>query len=134
MLLCDVRGWRNNNPGNLTDTAIDWDGETGLNLDPNFEEFTTPEYGIRAIGKLLLNYQKIHGIDTVTGVVSRYAPNTENPTADYIDFVCNETGLKADEPISIHAHLFPLVKAIIKFEMGIQPYSDDLIVKSLNMI
>ena len=133
-MLKDIRGWRNNNPGNLTESSIDWDGEIDENYDPQFEEFSSPEYGIRAMGKLLLNYQAIHGIDTVSGIIQRYAPDHENPTGDYIAFVCEETGLKPDESINISAHLFPLVKAVIYFEMGVQPYSDELIKTSLEMI
>ena len=47
-----ARGIRNNNPGNIRKSAIQWRGETpaALKQDPDFEEFIAPEWGIRAMG------------------------------------------------------------------------------------
>ena len=50
-----TRGERNNNPGNIRQTDADWIGERATDSDPAFEEFTTPEDGIRALARLLLN-------------------------------------------------------------------------------
>lgn len=100
----------------------------------HFAIFPSPEWGIRALGKLLLNYEKIHGISTVSGIISRYAPTNENNTDAYIDAVCDELSVFSHWPISVEKRLPELVKAIIKHENGLQPYSDDLIDRGLNMI
>ena len=134
-LLCEIRGWRNNNPGNLTDSRIEWDGETGEDLDPRFEEFTSPEYGLRAMARLLGNYQSLHGLDTIRAIVSRYAPAAENDTQAYIDRVCCFTGLEPDEPVRLDREdqLRELMKAMVTVELGIQPYSDALYDLSIGM-
>lgn len=49
-----VRGIRNNNAGNVRADEIIWDGQTGID-DEGFAIFKSPEGGIRALGKLLLN-------------------------------------------------------------------------------
>ena len=69
------RGIRNNNPGNIRHGA-NWQGlnPNGRIIDPAFCVFTAPIYGIRALAKVLINYKKIHGLNTVRQIVSRYAP------------------------------------------------------------
>ncbi|WP_394183355.1 hypothetical protein [Marinomonas posidonica] len=123
MLAVDnVRGMRNKNPMNVVKTNIQWDGKIAGN-DPAFETFKTHSYGIRAGAKLLTNYEKLHGINTVRGLISRYAPSHENPTDDYINYVANAVGVNADQAISVKANLYKIVKAIIKFEIGAVPFS-----------
>jgi hypothetical protein len=78
-----ARGVRNNNPGNIMRGAVQWEGEVAGN-DPRYSAFETPEAGIRAMSKNLVAYQDQHGLDTVAGIVSRWAPATENDTASYV--------------------------------------------------
>ncbi|OTA21061.1 structural protein [Xenorhabdus beddingii] len=61
------RGIRNNNPGNIDHNPKNkWQGQ--LRHDPKIEKrfcrFESPEYGIRALMKLLSNYHK-NGYQTV---------------------------------------------------------------------
>lgn len=58
------RGIRNNNPGNIRHSD-QWKGLTPEQPDPDFCTFSTPEYGIRAMGVILLNYQRKHGLKTI---------------------------------------------------------------------
>ena len=76
------RGIRNNNPGNIR-WGSDWKGlkKDGKQQDPSFCIFETPEYGIRALAKLLRNYQRLYGLNTPYRIISRYAPPTENEPA-----------------------------------------------------
>lgn len=128
-----VRGIRNNNPGNIRDSAGDtWEGQTGT--DGAFAVFSAPEYGIRALGKLLLNYYYKYGLNTVDDIISRYAPDSENNTAAYVGSVANELGVFSWFGMAVDRRLPDLVKAIIKHENGVQPYSDDLIWRGLGMI
>ena len=61
------RGIRLNNPGNI-EYGESWRGMAADQKDPRFVTFTEPVYGIRALAKLLLNYQRKHGIRTVDGI------------------------------------------------------------------
>lgn len=123
MLAVDnVRGMRNKNPMNVVKTSIAWDGKV-KGEDPTFETFKTYSYGIRAGAKLLVNYQALHGINTVRGLISRYAPAHENPTDAYIQSVAKAAGVGADEAINVKEKLPLLVKAIINFEIGAVPFS-----------
>jgi hypothetical protein len=126
------RGIRNNNPGNIMRGSGNWQGEVQGN-DPRYSSFGTPEAGIRAMGKILINYQDKHGINTVEGVISRWAPATENNTAAYVATVAKEMGVKPDAALDLHdqATLGKLTRAIIRVENGKQPYTDDQIALGL---
>ncbi|HDS2649760.1 TPA: hypothetical protein QID76_004703 [Klebsiella aerogenes] len=120
------RGVRNNNPGNLEASSSNpWVGQTGS--DGRFAKFETPEHGIRALGRNLISYQR-QGIDTVSEIINRWAPPTDNnDTAAYIKSVCAQLGVKADQPLdaSNPDTLQALCAAIIKHENGSQPYSNE---------
>ncbi|PHX37098.1 hypothetical protein AO284_29260 [Pseudomonas sp. NZIPFR-PS2] len=65
MPITETRGVRNRNPGNIDYVAANqWQGQ--LKPDPaiekRFARFDTPENGIRALGKLLLTYQRKHSV------------------------------------------------------------------------
>lgn len=127
------RGLRLNNPGNLRKTDTPWQGET-LGSDPAFSGFATPEAGIRALGKNLLAYQDAHGINTVQGIVSRWAPATENNTSSYVANVSRALGVAPDAAIDVHdpKTLTALTTAIIQQENGKQPYKPDTIQAGVN--
>ncbi|TBR44339.1 structural protein [Marinomonas agarivorans] len=131
MLAVDnVRGMRNKNPMNVVKTSIDWDGKVKGD-DPTFETFKSHSYGIRAGAKLLVNYQKLHGINTISGLLNRYAPAHENPTSAYVGFVANAVGVDANQEINVKDHLYKIVKAIIRFEIGDMPFSSFYIKQSI---
>ena len=67
------RGIRNHNPGNL-EKGDPWQGlADDQSADPRFAVFEAPEWGIRAIARLLITYRDKHGVNTVNGVVNRWA-------------------------------------------------------------
>ncbi|EDX3686396.1 hypothetical protein JMO34_002965 [Salmonella enterica] len=120
-----ARGIRNNNPGNLEYSKSNpWVGQNGD--DGRFAKFETPEHGIRALGRNLMSYQR-QGIDTVSEIINRWAPPTDNnDTTAYIKAVCEQLGVSADDPLdsSNPDTLKALCAAIIQHENGSQPYSD----------
>ncbi|HHT1617910.1 TPA: hypothetical protein ACTYT4_000125 [Enterobacter hormaechei] len=120
-----ARGIRNNNPGNLEYSKTNpWVGQTGD--DGRFAKFETPEHGIRALGRNLLSYQR-QGIDTVSDIINRWAPPSDNNNTDaYIQAVCAQLGVTADQQLdaSNPDTLKALCAAIIHHENGNQPYSD----------
>jgi hypothetical protein len=123
------RGIRLNNPGNLKEAPGDktqWIGERAADDDPIFEEFESPIYGIRALAKVLLSYYRRHHLKSVGAIISRWAPPSENDTLAYVAHVAQSMGVLADQELSIDKpHILRgLLKAIIKHENGIQPYSD----------
>lgn len=132
------RGVRNCNPGNIDYNPRNaWNGQLGLELGvatPRFARFDSPENGIRALGKLLINYRGKGGtpgvggpgIDTVRETISRWAPGNENNTEAYIAAVTAKLGVKANDVINIKdvRTLRVFVGAIIAHECANYRYSD----------
>ena len=115
------RGIRNNNPGNIRH-RIDWDGlDEDQSKDEEFSQFSTPEYGIRAMFKILKTYDNKYNLNTIEGIINRWAPPIENDTESYIDFVSSKVGKDRSEVLDQEDYIL-LVEAIIHMENGEQPY------------
>lgn len=128
------RGERNNNPGNLVNTPTVWQGEIVDGDDERFMQFREAVYGIRAIGVLLLNYERKYGLCTVRGLISRWAPKNENDTIAYINYVCKHAGVQPDTKISVLDYLRKLTEGIIMQENnGRIIYLDTIVTKGLMM-
>ena len=125
------RGIRNHNPGNLRHGPR-WIGLAPVQGDPDFARFAKPEFGIRALAKLLLGYRR-RGIRTLGGLVARYAPASENDCRAYEDALCLALGVRRtaavdwSDPLTMRT----LVAAIIKHENGRQPYSNGMLNEGL---
>ncbi|PCJ37813.1 MAG: structural protein [Cellvibrionales bacterium] len=118
------RGIRNSNPGNIEYQAANkWQGQIGS--DGRFSIFDSPVNGIRAMAKLINNYRDTYGINTIYGVITRWAPVGENNTKAYIASVSRYMGI--DPLADIGDKLDLLIAAIISHENGQQPYSQNLI-------
>lgn len=130
----DVRGIRNNNPGNLRDFNIGWQGKLGadaagyliFDVHPNYGR---AYWGVRAMVKDLLDDHVRDGLRTVRSIITEYAPESDNnPTAAYVAFVSSALGVKPDDTLDLlhdRAQLGRMVRAMIRVENGVQPYSDD---------
>lgn len=129
-----ARGIRNNNPGNIRHKDK-WQGLALQQTDANFCVFVAPEYGIRALTRILQNYQAKYGLNTVSAILSRFAPPLENDTNSYIDHVCRLLGVQQDTEINVFKEdvMMKLLKAIIRHENGIQPYSDEILLRGMEM-
>lgn len=127
------RGIRNHNPGNIRISNDKWQGLAPVQTDGAFFQFTDATYGIRALARLLINYQDKYNLRTITQIINRWAPPSENNTQAYIDQVEKHTGFNAYDFLDMHKyeHLEPLVRAIILHENGTQPYTDSQITKGL---
>lgn len=124
------RGIRNHNPGNIDRTGDKWQGmDADQSGDDRFVVFVAPQWGIRALVKVLLSYQRKHGIKTIRGIINRWAPPVENNTSAYVDQVAKACGVEPDDTIDIEnkAVLRALVSSIIKHENGQQPYGAGVI-------
>ena len=85
-----------------------------------FASYGSDEEGVAAIGRNLDAYADQHGINTLAGVISRWAPPSENQTGQLIQNAAERTGFAPNEPIDLHD---PVVKqqvigAIIQQEQG----------------
>lgn len=123
------RGIRNNNAGNLERAGnIDWIGLAPVQADPVFYQFTDPKWGVRAMARTLMNYQTRDGLQTLTDIISRWAPPESNNTTAYVNVVCAACDKGPYDIVNVGAVLLPLVKAIIEHENGPAPngqwYSD----------
>lgn len=116
------RGIRNHNPGNIR-RGDPWQGLADKQPDRAFATFVSDAYGIRALAVTLITYQDKYGLHTIRGVISRWAPPSENNTEAYIQDVAKQTGFGADDSLDLHtyADLRPLVEAIIRHENGNGP-------------
>lgn len=120
-----ARGLRNNNPGNIRLSKTKWQGKI-KSTDDEFEQFKTPELGIRAMATILKTYKVDHGIKTIQDMINRWAPAEDNndPVA-YAKFVAKEVGLDPNQEIDLTGDVrLGLVKAMIRMENGAMPYSD----------
>lgn len=136
--LKDVRGIRNNNPGNIEyNESNKWQGETGVEEKGRFTTFDSPEMGIRALTKLLIN--KASGkasstggkkLETVRELIASHAPDFENDVDAYVDAI---GGLDPDSPLDVNDTdtMFKLIKGIIKHENGGVPYDDATIMEGM---
>jgi len=126
------RGILNNNPGNIRRTGIDWRGEVpdAEKTDPLFEQFTAPEWGVRAMAREIMTSVR-RGQDTIRAIITEWAPPSENPTAAYIAAVSKRTGIDADTPLELGRDLPGVIGAIIVQENGFNPYPADLIAQGV---
>lgn len=127
------RGIRNNNPGNIEYTGTEWQGLDNPKHDGRFMRFKEPVYGIRALARVLSNYQKLYGINTVRGLINRWAPSVENNTDAYINHVADSLGVGADDKINVDQHLFNLINVITLHENGQNPYTPELVNQGIAM-
>lgn len=127
----EPRGIRNNNPGNIRH-GDQWVGMSENQTDPDYVQFISPEYGIRAMARVLKTYRNSYGLNTIAEIVSRWAPPSENDTQSYIKSVAQRLAVNPDQPINdFHTPL--LIAAIIQHENGQQPYSEETIAMGVAM-
>lgn len=113
------RGIRNCNPLNIR-IGNTWLGERQNPTDPEFEEFVTIEYGYRAAFCILRRYIKRYHKNTISAIISTWAPSSENNTQRYIDYVSNAMKMAPDAPIKYEDEetMTQLVAAMQMMECG----------------
>ncbi|MDY4387898.1 lytic transglycosylase domain-containing protein [Pectobacterium aroidearum] len=121
-----LRGERNNNPGNLN-----FAGQAGATLERpggRFARFDTAFDGLRAMGRQLSLYAQ-RGINTVEGIISTWAPSSENDTGAYVNAIAERLGVHPQAALNLQNPqvLGGLMNGIIHHENGRNIYSSDLI-------
>ena len=96
-------------------------GERQPSRDPEFKQFETLAWGYRAIFVLLDTYRRRYGLDTLRGMISRWAPPSENHTDNYIRAVASDTGIDPDEALDTRdaRTMIPVAAAISRVENGV---------------
>jgi len=115
------RGIRNRNPGNIElSNRFQWKGEIRPSRDERFCTFIDPQHGLRAMMRLIVNYQKLHGINTLRGVIDRWAPPGENDTGAYIKAVSDHSKIDPNRTwdFTNAGFLVPVTKAMVIHENG----------------
>lgn len=119
------RGIRNNNPLNIR-KGCNWRGERQVQLDREFEEFESIEFGIRAGIKLVCNH--INGnvsshrpCTNLVQLINAWAPPVENNTGAYIKAVESMTGINRYQRIYANNRemVSRIVQAMAKVETGV---------------
>ena len=115
------RGLRNCNPGNIRLSGTRYRGEVFPSRDPLFRTFESIEWGYRAIFVLLHTYAVRYGCRTLRAMICRYAPPSENRTADYLRFVAAQTSIDEDACVDTldRKTMTAIVSAISRFENGL---------------
>lgn len=113
------RGIRNNNPLNIRIGNV-WLGEVSEPTDPDFEQFISMVYGVRAGFVLIRRYIRHYHRTTIPQVIAAWAPSNENNTTAYIDKVCQVSGIERDVQLKFEDEdqMVALVDAMILVECG----------------
>lgn len=109
-------GILNNNPLNIKalDNGEKWQGQIGVDSFGH-AIFDSVKNGVRAARMVLKNYKKRHGIDTVSGIVKRFA---EHNHTDYIIYLCVKLDVDPDQHLDFSKVLNDLLVAMARFETG----------------
>lgn len=129
------RGIRNNNPGNIRHNKnVIWLGTADDQHDTEFVTFKSMEYGVRAIAKTLLTYYRKYHLQTVEGIINRWAPPNENNTRSYINFVAGRLNVEPNTPLNINdiEVMRGLVSGIINQENG-TTLNKDVVTQGINL-
>ena len=112
------RGIRNNNALNIEDGPFAKSQAGYAGSDGRFAKFQTPDHGVAAANTLLDSYEKNHGLNTVAGIVGRWAPAADgNNVSAYAADVAGKLGLDPNAPIP--ANMRPqLIAAMAAHENG----------------
>lgn len=128
-----TRAERNNNPGNLN-----YAGQTGAVLEEGsnarFAKFGSTAEGVSALAKQIQRYGE-RGLDTVSKIINKYAPSSENDTKAYIEALSKRLGVSGDQKLDLNdsSTLTGLIKGIARHEAGSDYLSDSDLMTGLSM-
>ena len=94
-----IIGQRINNPFNIRQYDQGFLGETGE--DSGFVSFEDPMYGVRAADRVLTTYGTKRGINTIRGLINRFAPPSENETRNYVNYISDQLGIDPDAEVDL---------------------------------
>ena len=89
-----------NNPLNIKYSPMNnWKGQRGYTK--NMCNFSSLKFGIRAAAKLLITSYANKGLMTYQQKICAFAPPHENPTSNYVKYVCDKCNVfPFDKPVT----------------------------------
>ncbi len=110
------RGLRNMNPGNIEAGGFAQSQPGYVGSDGRYARFDTLDHGVGAQAALLERYGQ-KGINTISGVINRWAPQAENgaATGNYIKSVASKIGIEPNAPIDLSN---PETRTRLAYAMG----------------
>ena len=105
-----------NNPLNIRYNPVNnWQGQ----IEPKrgFCQFCDLFHGFRAAVRLIIRYRS-YGVITISRIISRWAPRSENDTVEYIRRVCSQMKVESDTKIVSQDAIYNLLKAMTIVEIG----------------
>lgn len=110
-------GYKRNNPGNLMVQTIAYSGKSNDQAKDGPVAFITMAKGLRALAMDVK--MKGRTYSTITEVLTRYAPSSENDTKGYIAYVSKKIGKGATDKLTFDDKTnIALMQAIIAMEIG----------------
>jgi hypothetical protein len=110
---------RYNNPGAVEFKP--WMAQYGARLGPNgrYAQFDSPDQGYQVMGRVLDTYRDKHGLNTVTGIINRWAPANvdNNSTSSYAASVAKSLGIDPNAPLTPEQRP-SLMRAMASYEAG----------------
>lgn len=121
-------GYKCCNPLNVKVFGNKWNGLIGQD-ERGHGIFSRPEEGIRAGVKVLQSYSNKYGINTIEGIISRFAAADPATLRAYVDNVSHASGYAPDEQLDVKNPdvLRKIIPPMIRQEIGDVPYSDETI-------
>lgn len=106
-----------NNPLNIRFNPLNnWVGQR--KHTNGFCNFDTIEHGVRAACKLIFHsYRVLYGANDIRSIINRYAPASENPTREYINFLTSHLGISEFTSLSKDNYA-DMIYHMIWFEQG----------------
>lgn len=126
-----TRGERNNNPLNIRKArGTRWMGQATEQHDREYVQFENMLMGFRAAFRILRTYIKLYHLNTIRGIVYRWAPpEDDNLTSEYIKMVCDFTGMYRCEILCFEnrEQMVKLVVAMARVESDIRNPDLDMV-------
>ena len=126
-------GYRANNPMDVTSDPTTlkndpWVGQVGVVYSSDsshcFAVFDSVANGVRCGAHVVLGYQKNDGINTLQGLVDRFAPSSDNNPSDYAAELADYVGRGKDESISFDEYLETICRGIVQREQSLDLVTD----------
>lgn len=106
-----------NNPFNIRFSRNNiWIGQVGQTN--GFVDFSDVEYGIRAAAFLIMRSYRRQNVLTISEIIHRYAPVSENDTAKYVAYLCARLGCFPFDIPDNYTEYIRLLYWICVYEVG----------------
>lgn len=93
----------------------DWLGEYGSN-SRGFCNFATVGYAVRAGAYLIMRSYRKLGVVSYLGIISRFAPSSENDTESYVKYVCDKLHVSPGDEVSTVRQVSDLLSCMAWYE------------------